>query len=49
VGVVRGDETPFVFTDVIHFATHVVIASNYIDFVLEKETLVRDAKLVHGV
>jgi len=49
MGVVRGNETPFVFADVIDFTTHVVITSYNINFVLEKETLVRDAKLIHGV
>lgn len=49
MGVIGRNKAPFVFADVVHFTTHVVVSSNYIDLVLEKETLVRDTELVHGV
>ena len=47
--VIGGDETPLVFTDIVDLATHVVVATNYINLVLVEETLVRDTQLVHRV
>ena len=47
--VIRGDEAPFVFADVIHFAAHVVVAAYDIYLVLIEEALVRHAQLVHCV
>lgn len=48
-GVVRRNEAPLVLSDVVDFARHVVVAADHVDFVLEEEGLVRDAKLVHRV
>ena len=35
--VVAGDETPFVFLDVVYFTGHVIITTNYENLVLNKE------------
>ena len=45
--VIRRDKTPFVFFDVIDFAAHVVVTSDHINLVLNKEGLVADTQLVH--
>ena len=49
MSVVGGNETPFVLAYVVNFTTHVIITSDYIDFVLEQETLVRHSQLIHRV
>ena len=45
--VVARDEGPLVLLDVVHLATHVVVAANHVDFTLKEERLVRNAQLVH--
>ena len=47
--VIAGDEGPLVLADVVHFATHVVVAANNVNLILEEEGLVRDSELVHRV
>ena len=47
MGIIRRNEAPLVFTDVVDFATHVVVAADNINLILVEETLVRDTKLVH--
>lgn len=47
--VIAGNETPLVFSNVVDLTRHVVVASYYVDFVLEEEALVRNAQLIHWV
>ena len=49
MSVVARNKAPLVFADVVHFTTHVIVATDYIDLVLEQKTLVGYSKLVHGV
>ena len=39
-GVVAANEAPLVLLNVVHFATHVVVAANDVDLPLEEERLV---------
>ena len=48
-GVIRRYETPFVFSNVVDFTWHVVVAADDVDFVLNEEGLVADSQLVHMV
>lgn len=46
-GIIAGNKAPLVFSYVIDFTTHVVVASNNINLSLKEEGFVADTQLVH--